>query len=103
MDTHDITIDRPVSAIVMFGPPTNADGTRPGTYWQCVIDPHMCAPSGDYIRFEQPLQGGELHGWQRVDGLTVCEVLGEPPSYKYPEGVTVNEGAKVTMMAIVRE
>lgn len=61
-------------AIVMFGPATPTSGTKPATYYQVVIDPAMVSPSGNYIRFGTG-EGDEIFGWQRVDALTVCEVL----------------------------
>ncbi len=104
MITEPLVIDKRISAIVRFGPPTNSDGLRPGEYWQCVIDPNMCSPMGNFIRFDQVSQGGELHGWQLVTGLTVCEVLGEAPEMKsIPEGYEASVNAEVTMRAIVRE
>ncbi len=103
MDTEQIEITRPVSAIVMFGPPSQTDGFRIGTYHQCVIDPNMVSPGGGYIRFESTTQNGELHGWQRIEAITVCEILGDAPEQKYPEGVTVSDDAKVTVRAIVKE
>lgn len=63
-------------AIVMFGPATPTCGTRAGTFYQVTIDPAMVSPGGDYIRMGSH-EGDEIHGWQRVDGLTVCEILGE--------------------------
>ena len=103
METEQITIDKRVSAIVRFGPPTETDGFRPGEYGQCIIDPNMCSPMGDYIRFDQTAQGGELHGWQRVKGITVCEILGDAPPMEHPPaGYEAFERATVTMRAIVR-
>ncbi len=105
MDTAPIIIDKPVVALVMFGPPTNTSGFRAGEYCQCTIDPNMCSPSGEFIRLDQRFQAGsELHGWQRVEALTVCEVLGDaPPMEKAPAGYQMVEGAKVTMRALCRE
>lgn len=100
---EDVTIDRKVNAIVQFGPATPTSGFRGGEYFQCVIDPNMVSPKGDFIRFDMTFQGGELHGWQRVEALTVCEVLGDADEYdqtKVPEGYTVRDGATVTMRAI---
>lgn len=72
-------------AIVMFGPATTVSGTRPGTYYQVTIDPAMVSPGRDYIRFGAH-EADEIHGWQRIDGLTVCEVLGEyAEDGTYPE------------------
>lgn len=63
-------------AIVMFGPATDTSGTRPGTYYQVTLDPRMVSPSGEYVYFGAT-DGDQITGWQHVDGLTVCEVLGE--------------------------
>ena len=62
-------------AIVMFGPATEASGTRAGVYYQVTIDPALVSPSGDYIRFGM-IEGDEIQGWQRIAAMTVCEVLG---------------------------
>lgn len=68
-------------AIVCFGPATDVTGNRPAEFFQVVIDPAMVSPSGEYIRFDQRDQTAqnEIHGWQRVSALTVCEVLEEGP------------------------
>jgi hypothetical protein len=103
METESLVITSPVSAIVSFGPPSATDGFRPGFYYQVVIDPNMVSPGGDFIRFDS-CQGGELQGWQRVEAITVWEVLGDvvvDPA-KMPEGYTPNEKATVTMRAIER-
>ena len=97
-----LEITRPVRAIVQFGPAHVYSGMKGGEYFQVVIDPNMKSPGGDFIRFDQKVQGGEMHGWQRVAALTVCEVLGPAPAYERqpPEGYTVVDGATVTLMAI---
>lgn len=72
-------------AIVKFGPagfPT--DGIRPAEYFQVTIDPRYVSKSGEFIRFGLT-QGDEIIGWQRVQALTVLEILvefdeGQPPS-----------------------
>lgn len=75
------TVPRAISsktrAIVCFGPATATSGFRSGEYFQVTIDPAMASPGGDYIRFDQrhPEDENEIHGWQRVDALTICEVL----------------------------
>lgn len=98
---QDIEIDRKVRAIVQFGPATPHSGFRGGEYFQCVIDPNMVSPGGDFIRFDAGFQGGELHGWQRVEALTVCEVLGDAGEYeKVPEGYKSKDGAKVVMRSL---
>lgn len=69
----------------MFGPPTAAMGTRPATFYQVTLDPAMVSPSVDFIRLGMT-EGDEIHGWQAVAGLTVCEVLGEyNDDGSYPE------------------
>lgn len=98
---QEIEIAGIVRAIVQFGPATPTSGFRGGEYFQCVIDPNMLSPGGDFIRFDVGFQGGELHGWQRVEALTVCEVLGEAEPYKAePQGYKVVDGAKVLIRAI---
>ncbi len=63
-------------AIVMFGPASNVSGLRPGEYFQVTIDPALQSPGGTFIRFDQR-NGDEIHGWQRIEAMTVCEVLAE--------------------------
>jgi hypothetical protein len=102
VNSHVIEIKKKVSAIVMFGHPTPTSGFRPAEYYQVVIDPNMVSPEGQFIRFDTTTQGGELHGWQRIEAMTVCEVLGEGPAYKAnPEGYTVDEKACVSIRALV--
>jgi hypothetical protein len=96
-----VEIDKRVRAIVQFGPATPVSGFRGGEYFQCVIDPNMVSPSGQFIRFDSSFQGGELHGWQRLESLTVCEILGDAGGYaQTPEGYSVEEGVKVVLRAI---
>lgn len=64
-----------VRAIVKFGHAHPKMGERPGEFYQVTIDPNMVSPGGGYIRFGQ-YKGDEIQGWERVEGLTVCEVLG---------------------------
>lgn len=116
VETDMIEITKPTKAIVMFGIPTDTSGYRGGEYLQCTIDPQMVSPSGEFIRFQQYLtdendiqkvfQGGEINGWQRIDALTICEVLGDVDRYEYPKNrrgessVNIVEGASVKMRAI---
>ncbi len=100
VETAEVVIDKKVRAIVQFGPATPSSGMRPAEYFQVTIDPNMVSPSGKFIRFDQSFQGGEMHGWQRIEALTVCEVLGDAEDYKVPEGYTVEAGATVTMKAM---
>lgn len=108
MDTvymRDIVIGKRVWAIIQFGPATATSGMKGGEYYQVTLDPNMVSPGGDYIRFDQSLQrGSEVHGWQRIDALTVCEILGEvkepaPVSDAY----TVVPGASLTIKAVEKE
>lgn len=62
-------------AIVMFGPDTPVAGFRAGTYYQVTLDPAMVSPGGGFIRLGFHA-GDEINGWQKIDGLTVVEVLG---------------------------
>ncbi len=76
---------RKCRAIVMFGPATAASGMRPGEYFQVTVDPAMVSPDGQFIRFGCN-EGDELIGWQRIDALTICEILGEyAEDGSYPE------------------
>lgn len=61
--------------IVCYGPATPTTGMRAGDYYQVTIDPNVCSPSGQYIRFGL-YKGDEIVGWQRVDCITVVESLG---------------------------
>lgn len=95
-----VKIDRRVRAIVMFGPAHSMAGTRPAEYFQCVVDPDMVSPGGDYIRFGQ-YQGDELVGWQRVDAMTVCEILGEHKAGpNSAEGYEQKDGSTVTLRMV---
>lgn len=90
-----------VVAIVMFGPPTDYSGKRPGEFYQVTIDPKFASPSGRYLRFDQTIQGGDLHGWQSVDGITVCEVLGKAQQYTvHIEGYDEQPDATITLAEI---
>lgn len=89
-------------AIVCFGPATPVTGMRAGDYFQVVIDPEMVSPGGDYIRFsaappkDNPhAEVSEIHGWQRIAAMTVCEVLDEGPANSL--------GKSVVMRAITTE
>ena len=86
MDT--VTLGKRTRAIVCFGPATPVTGMRPAEYYQVVIDPDMASPGGDYIRFDSRTDENEIHGWQRVGAITICEVLEElEPD---PKGQTIN-------------
>lgn len=73
-----ITIQKKCVAIVMFGPATDTSGFRPAEYYQVTIDPAYISPSGYYIRFGN-YPGDEIQGWQRIEAMTVCEVLAQYP------------------------
>ncbi len=75
-EMHDIEVKGKTRAIVCFGPMTDTTGTKAGQFFQVTIDPNLASPGGDYIRFDNR-QEDEIHGWQRIDGLTICEVLAE--------------------------
>ena len=82
-----LEIKEKVRALVLFGPPTDTSGFRGWEYFEVVLDPNMMSPSGEFIRLDQGFQPTEMHGWQRVKALTVCEVLGKAAEYnKKPEG-----------------
>ncbi|MFA6041798.1 MAG: hypothetical protein WC733_09880 [Methylophilus sp.] len=92
-----IDITKKVIAIVLFGRPTQVSGFKAGEYFQVTIDPNMISPSGEYIRFGQN-QGDEIMGWQRVESLTVVEVLGEWDGDEPPIMTLGSNG--VTMVAV---
>lgn len=75
-DLNPLQIKRRCVAIICFGPLTESTGTRAGAFYQAVIDPSKVSPCGQYIRFEAD---GicEVHGWQRIENLTICAVLAE--------------------------
>lgn len=86
-------------AILAFGPVTETAGMRPGTFYQATIDPAMVSPGGDFIRFGSH-EGDEIHGWQRIDAMTVCEVLAEAaPDGSYPP--SDNKPEPLEMMVLV--
>lgn len=96
---HEIEITAPTKAIICIGIPTESM-QKFGVYFETVLDPQMLSPAGDMLRFEQPLQGGEVHGWQRVAELTVIELLGAPgDTYKTPPHEPT-EGAKILLRAV---
>ncbi len=105
MQTKHIDIKNPVWAIIMFGAPTDHSGMRPAEYYQVIIDPNMASPSGEFLRFDQILQGGELHGWQRIECITICEVLSEANDYmkEPPLGYIYDENALLTMSIVDKE
>lgn len=76
IEMEDIEIRGKTRAIVCFGPLADTTGTRAGSFFQVTIDPDLTSPGGDYIRFDQRA-GDEIHGWQRINAITVCEVLQE--------------------------
>lgn len=63
-------------AIICFGPFAPTTGTKAGTFYQVVIDPKKVSPCGKFIRF---IADGlcEVHGWQRIESLTICSILAE--------------------------
>lgn len=60
--------------IVKFGPPSASSGMRPAEYYQVTIDPAYVSNSGEFIKFGVH-SGDEIQGWQRIEALTVVEVL----------------------------
>lgn len=74
LNPHEIK--RKCVAIICFGPLTETTGMRAGSFYQAVIDPSKVSPCGQYIRFVAD-NICEVHGWQRIDSLTVCSVLAE--------------------------
>lgn len=63
------------AVIIKFGPAGfQTDGFKPGEYYTVTIDPEKVC--GEYIRFgDHP--GDEITGWQRIEAMTVVQVLGE--------------------------
>ena len=88
-----ITIAHRTRAIVCFGPATTVTGMRSGDYFQVVIDPAFQSPAGGYLRFDGRIDENEIHGWQRIDALTVCEILEQLEESK----------ENIIMRAILRE
>jgi len=99
IELNEITITEPTRAIICMGIPSELN-PRFGTYYECVLDPQMLSPDERMLRFDQTVQGGEVHGWQRVAELTVVELLGTVPEPARPEGVTLTEGAKIVIRGI---
>ena len=91
-------------AIVCFGPASEMTGMKAGDYFQVTIDPDMCSVGRDFIRFGN-YAGDEIMGWQRVEAMTVCEVLAETPedAPKSQEGYVKEAGAKVTFWTVKAE
>ncbi|MDD4971853.1 MAG: hypothetical protein PHT07_20705 [Paludibacter sp.] len=97
IEMSSIDVTKKIVAIVLFGRPTQVSGFRAGEYFQVTIDPAMVSPSGEYIRFGKN-QGDEIMGWQRVDALTILEVLGEWDGDEPPD-MTIGANG-VTMIAV---
>lgn len=74
LEMTPIRFDKKIVAIVMFGPATEMSGMRPAEYYQVTIDPAFVSNSGEYIKFGVH-PGDEIQGWQRIEALTVVEVL----------------------------
>jgi len=71
MDTIE-TVTKPCVAIVAF----TDEMSRPMSHtvcYQVTIDPAKVSPSGEFIRFEHG--SSEIHGWKRVDEITILEIL----------------------------
>ena len=96
-------IGKPVRAVVMFGPPSATSGFRAGEFYEVILDPNMLSPGGDYIRFDQTFQKTEIHGWQRVEGLTLCEILEDAEPYKEPPVGLLESDNVLCIRAIVKE
>ena len=80
-----VKIEKKCRAIVAFGPVTPMTGTRGGAFFQVTIDPSLVSPGGQFIRFGLH-SGDEIQGWQQIDTLTLCEILGEfDADGNYPE------------------
>lgn len=91
-------ITRKSVAIVKFGPagfPT--DGTRPAEYFQVTIDPRYVSKSGEFIRFGQTL-GDEIVGWQRVQAMTVVEILAEFEEGQPPAVITGHDSVTMNFL-----
>lgn len=91
-------IQRKCRAIVMFGPATATSGMRAGEFYQVTLDPATVSPGGGFIRFGLN-EGDEIHGWQRIDALTVCEILGEFDGDQYPEADNKPERLEMRLVA----
>jgi hypothetical protein len=73
---------RKTAVIVQFGPPTETSGFRGGEYYAVTIDPTKVC--NGFIRFGEN-RGDEITGWQRINALTVVEILGEWDESASPE------------------
>lgn len=95
-----IDISEKTLAIVMFGPATPTSGMKAGEYYQVTIDPNAVSPSGDYIYFGMH-NGDQINGWQRVEAITIAEVLGASSAeLAVIPGYTASTDAKVTIRAV---
>lgn len=93
-------ITKKCRAIVMFGPPTDTSGYKAGEFFQVTIDPARVSPGGDYIYFGNT-SGDQITGWQRIEAITVCEILGEyNEDGTYPEA---DGSVEPLAMNVVRE
>lgn len=90
----------------MFGPATPSAGMRAGTYYQVTLDPAMASPSGEFIYFDQskPELANDIHGWQRIAALTVCEILGYyDENGQYPAAAPGVDESQLRMMVVKNE
>lgn len=94
IDMQTIEVKGKTRAIVCFGPMTDTAGMKAGSFFQVTVDPNLVSPGGDFIRFDNRAED-EIHGWQRIEGITICEVLHEEPPV---DGIP-----PVTMRAVVKE
>lgn len=91
-----VTIKFPTLAIVQFGPATATSGFRAGEYYQVTIDPYMASPDGRFIRFGF-YAADEIVGWQRIEAMTVSELLGPTDKQFTGEKVDRSQPEEVTM------
>jgi len=71
MDTI-ATVIEPCDAIIAF----TDEMDRPMSHTVCYqvhIDPAKVSPGGEFIRFDHGTS--EVHGWKRIDEITILEVL----------------------------
>lgn len=103
MNLIETEICRKILAIVCFGPALPVTGLRPAEYYQVTIDPNMCSPSGMYIRFGFHY-GDEITGWQRVQAMTIVEILGDS-NKKLVAGIEgySEDGKPISMMMVENE
>lgn len=75
MEVSSLLSDKKLVCIVKFRDDRGPVPQNPAVHFQVTLHSDLLAPSKKFIRLGAP--GDEVTGWQRLESLEVCEVLGE--------------------------